>query len=223
MNTPSIKGKRIGAAIIDIIFIIFILFFSSIISSLIFFSTYRYNHNYTLISIIYAIIPLGIIFIYYTVFPYITKGCTLGKLIIGVKVTNLNYNRPTFLQLTFRNIFFFEALLFYVCTLSNRLMFGFIIYFLIFLINFGLTLTIFIMILSTQEERGLHDFIAKTYVVDKHFDIHKVTQTNAIERTQMDWAIFDDEDEVPNPFNKQHNQTETNDNEDEIEILTKKD
>lgn len=210
------KGKRLGAAIIDLIIILFTITLTSTITSLL---IYRYN-LYIIPILITSFLPLLLFFIYYTVIPYLTKGSTLGKLMVGIKVVTLDYKKPTFLRLFIRNIFFFQTLLFNVPIILSILHLReltVVLSILIGLINFGITLVIFIMIISTEEERGLHDYIAKTSVVSKQFDIAKATQANALERSQMDWAIFDD-----TPTTQIHEDSNHN-NSDHIEILNRND
>lgn len=213
------KGKRIAAAIIDSIIIFFVITVSSSIISLIVYSI-LYVNNYLISILLTCLLPLLICFIYYTLLPYLLKGSTIGKLIVGIKVVSLIYKKPTFLQLFIRNIFFFETLL---SVLPILFLYFFhsgetltvIISLLVGFIGLGINLVIFIMILSTEEERGLHDHIAKTCVVSRRFDIDKITEANALERSQMDWAIFEDAPTSQNPDDSNPN----NDDDDQIEIL----
>jgi len=239
MNTQnqSIKGKRIGAAIIDLIIVGVGIGIVSIILSIMTFSigyttmepnTIKPNNqyiykNFYLIQILNTVIPLLIWFIYYTVFPYFTKGRTLSKLMFGIKVVSLDYQKPSFIQLLFRNIFFIQFLFLngtiLILSLAGAYGLSLFLNFLGYVIVFGLDLTILIMIIATEEGRGFHDYIAKTYVVDKNFDIDKLSQVNALERSQMDWAVFDDND-LPSKIGDDNS---LRNDSDQIEILHRKD
>jgi uncharacterized RDD family membrane protein YckC len=204
VERKSVKGPRIGAAVID--YIIF-----GIISGMINVSTtfmflfsnaYYYRSSHLLRSLIIAlVINLVFCFLYYTLFPYLTKGRTLGKLMVGVKVVSYDYSEAKFRQLFFRNIFFFEALIFNGFNLLffynlSRSMIATSSLFTSSIVNVLsgiLNLVILIMILATSDERGLHDMIAKTVVVEKDFDLNRLNQANILERREMTWAEFDDE------------------------------
>ncbi|QVK18594.1 RDD family protein [Mycoplasmatota bacterium] len=219
------KGKRIGAAIIDGIIISSGISIIYTLVSLLTYSTHVYSAiNIRLIIILSnAILPLLIYFIYYTCLPYLTKGSTIGKLIVGIKVVSLDYKAPSFKHLFLRNIFFFEILLFNVpITFITLTMLGgslsVVLTLLTGLICLGINVAMFIMIISTEDERGLHDYIAKTCVVSRQFDIDKINQANALERSQMDWAIFEDSNPIQSDENINYNN-----NGDQIEILNNKD
>ncbi len=225
----SVKGQRVGAAIIDYMLVALCNFLLSLVFMFIFlpiltggrYGAIGLTFSIGSITIYGTLASLIFYFIYYTLFPYLTKGSTIGKLIVGIKVVNLEYQKPTFMQLLIRNIFLLETLVF---SLPLSLLSFFIIDPLIFLglfvnlIKYGINLTILIMILATDDERGFHDYLAKTYVVDKNFDIDRLTKANALERSQMEWAIFDDGSLPPD----EKDSTVNNQGEDTIEILNRK-
>ncbi|ERJ12688.1 RDD family protein [Haloplasma contractile] len=201
IERKSVKGPRIGAAIIDWIFY---LIMSFLIRTPIQFLVYRMNMRDLTFSWINFLLGLLIAFMYYTLVPYITKGKTLGKLLIGIKVVSSEFERPNLKELTFRNIFFLSSLIIGGITLVlnilvNTASFTSIIGLgLLSLVNIIIYITIFVMILATPEERGFHDMIAGTYVVSKDFDLDELNNTNVLERQGMEWAEFDDDLDIKN-------------------------
>lgn len=230
VKNRSVKGARIGAAIIDIILVGIITTIVGTILSL----SYGYltvvnedpdDINTALNTLrkpaVYSyIFSLLFVFLYYTVIPYFTKGKTLGKLMLGIKVVSIDYSIPTFGQLLLRNIFFFETLIFNGLSVlilysinslhsaSAMIGSGAVGWF-----SYLINIVIMVMILATAEERGFHDMIARTYVVSKDFDLDKLNRVNAIERKDMEWAEFDDDN------NGEIDIINNNDEDDEIGII----
>ncbi|HEY8364077.1 MAG TPA: RDD family protein [Haloplasmataceae bacterium] len=190
----SVKNRRLGAAIIDGMFIFFSIFIFSMfqIIMLPFFSIIEF-------------FIITLLFIYYTIFPLFTNGSTLGKLILGIKITTIDYQKPRFYQFLLRNILFFEAILVFLLPTIFGIIF--------FILSFFINIIIFFMVMLGKEERGIHDYIANTLVVDRSFDITLVNQVDTLEQKQMTWAIFND---TKNDLTNQVS-------DDEIEILKKKD
>lgn len=214
---PNVKGKRIAAVILDSIFQGFLTLLFYIIALI---SGINLDFDSIYEFLIYiSIIPAVTLFLYYTLIPYFLKGSTFGKLLLSIRVVSFDFQKASFLQLLIRNVRFFIAIL--TSVIPYVLYFAFQTSFVLFLgifgsfLNFGAQLTIFIMILSNDEERGFHDMIANTYVVDRSFDIAKANQVNALERQTMNWAIFEDD---ANPTN---NGIPNQQDEDDIEILRK--
>ena len=221
----SVKGIRIAAAIIDMIIVSFIV---GIISGIITVpaliasdpSADKINTAYFIAGIFSAVFY----FLYYTLLPYLFKGATFGKLMLGIRVVSADYGKASFWQLLIRNIFLVNQLVMIpitqtITTTNEQQMLtvnfsgGSIITNLIFYI---LYLVIFIMILATDEERGFHDLIGRTYVVDKNFSIEKLNQVNAMEIHGMEWAEFEN---TPNYY--QPNTTDSTN--DKIAILKDED
>ncbi len=233
MNTQigSVKGQRIAAFIIDSFIISFGIFIVIIIYSITNNSIMIGTNERTLpyIGYLFSTILLFLLFFsYYTLLPYFTKGFTLGKLVAGIKIISIDYTKSTFIQLLKRNFYLFEIVIIFgfsfLVSLISLNQSSFLIVFLLFtLINFFISLIIFIMIIATEEGVGFHDLFAKTFVVTKNFDINNLTRINPVERNQMSWAIFDD-DPIIKPTNiKKGEKSNYNDDEDQIEILRKKD
>lgn len=234
VQKKSIKGERIGAAIVDQIILGFISFVLGIlITMLIVFTIYQnnsyesrqfiiFNSDKSIITqAITFFVSLLFTFVYFTLIPYFTKGKTIGKSIVGIKVVSIDYKKASFLQLLIRNIFFFETLilsgisLIILSTINENNAFsmlfssGFL-----GLLSIVINIVILIMILATSDERGFHDMIAKTCVVPKNFDIDKLNQVNAFERRDMEWAVFENEDN-----DKNLDILDKNNDDDKIDIL----
>lgn len=94
--------------------------------------------NFDLHYVMVAIMTLGIPFTYY-VWLYTKYGATLGKMLIKIKVVDLNYEKISFSQVIIRLLSYWLSLI------------GFI----------G-----FLWIIIDQNNQGFHDKIAKTYVVN---------------------------------------------------------
>ena len=88
---------------------------------------------------IFIIIAVIISWLYYSLMESSQRQATLGKLAAGIKVTDLNGNRISFLQATGR----------YFAKILSGLMFG-----------IG-----YLMIIFTEKKQGLHDILAGTLVV----------------------------------------------------------
>jgi uncharacterized RDD family membrane protein YckC len=223
VERKSLKGPRIGAAIIDLIIFGIINGIINVSTTFMFLfkNSYYYGDNIFRSLVLGLIISLIFCFLYYTVFPYLTKGRTLGKMMVGIKVVSHDYNEAKFSQLFFRNIFFFETLIFnslnilfmYNITRSAMITSSFITGSFTNVISGILNLVIFIMILATSDERGFHDMIARTVVVEKDFDLNRLNQANVLERREMTWAEFDDEamqatNKKDSPYNPEDDEIE---------------
>lgn len=214
----DVRSRRVAAAIIDLFFILFFAIVGSIIMSFIIDSYFLVSLSFLLYIVSPSIFSLTML-AYYTLIPYLLKGATIGKAIVKIKVVTLSYQTPSFSQYFKRNIYFFLSLLICIFSFSIyiRLKYPYgtyfvLLLFLVFLVYFILNSINLLMIIATDEQRGIHDFIAKTYVVYKHFSTDPLNQINLLEKEHMDWAIFEGEEQ------KTETISETN-NEDEIEIL----
>lgn len=203
----SAKGARIAAAIIDYCLISVVAFIVSMINTFLsmdFSSTNEQDMLRTVFDslIITQSIILSFNFLYFTLFPFITKGRTIGKLISGIRVVSNDYTKASFLQLLIRNVYFIlglteSTILFFVykTVVSESDLVSFQIFSAIIgMFSTLIYLTIFIMILATENGVGLHDIIARTVVVKKDFQVDDVNYVNALERRDMSWANFADND-----------------------------
>lgn len=126
--------------------------------------SYELNSN----GYVYTIGSIVITFLYFSVFVYFTKGQTLGKKIMGIRIVSNkgkelkmhNYLIRTFILngvimnlLTLIAICFKESTYLTIYTVASNL-------------DMILMIIIFLMILFYKDGRGLHDILAGTKVID---------------------------------------------------------
>lgn len=126
--------------------------------------SYELNSN----GYVYTIGNIIIIFLYYGVFVYFTKGQTLGKRIMGIKIVS-NKGKELKLYNYFIRTFILNGVIMNLCTLI-AICFKESTYITIYTAasNFDMILMIilFLMILFWKDGRGLHDILAGTKVID---------------------------------------------------------
>ena len=117
---------------------------------------------------VYTIVNIIIIFLYFGVFVYFTKGQTLGKRIMGIKIVS-NKGKDLKIYNYFIRAFILNGVILNLCTLI-AICFKESTYLKIYSAasNFDLILMIilFLMILFWKDGRGLHDILAGTKVID---------------------------------------------------------
>lgn len=204
----SAKNARIGASVIDLIIVYGIMsilvFARLVIRNFVYYGDRE--TTYRSIGIILTVAIPVICFTYYTLIPYFTKGATLGKLIVGIRVRSLNYDFASFRQLFFRNVFFFHQLScapIQIFRMMDRHSYSYqsnlILNFIFHAIFIFLYIIIMIMILVTDEERGLHDMLSGTIVTFKGVTLERINQATLLERKDMSWAEFEDQPLLSKP------------------------
>lgn len=117
---------------------------------------------------VYTIGNIIIIFLYFGVFAYVTKGQTLGKKIMGIRIVSNKGNNVKWYQYFIR-AFILNGVILNILTLI-AVCFKESTYLTIYSAasNFDMILMIilFLMILFYKDGRGLHDILAGTKVVD---------------------------------------------------------
>lgn len=107
---------------------------------------------------------------YFIVFGYLNKGQTLGKKICKIKVVNKDNGRPSIWNMIVRSLFIYGVftLLFsviFVNILNNKIFtYGYTI---ITYIEAIFMIICFFMVLYKKDGKGLHDIMAKTYVIEE--------------------------------------------------------
>lgn len=107
---------------------------------------------------------------YFIVFGYLNKGQTLGKKICKIKVVNKDNDRPSIWNMIIRSLFIYgiSTLLFniiFINILNNKIFtYGYTI---ITYIETIFMIICFFMILYKKDGKGLHDLMAKTYVIEE--------------------------------------------------------
>jgi len=205
-NTP-VKGERLIAAVLDYIFLIVF----QIIPSIILIMMVDINElldwfldaaltvppqdfiYFTIGSSISAVI-IGLFL--YVLIPTYKNGQTLGKMIMKVKVVDEGGNNPkmrthfvraiemwgNFLSLPF---VFLLPISYYTATgITSMISTG----------AFIALLVAFIMILSSPDERGIHDKIAKTYVIHAGETLNQEPTAKPMKQDDDDWLSDMDDD-----------------------------
>ena len=126
--------------------------------------SYELNKN----GYVYTIGSIVIIFLYFGVFVYFTKGQTLGKRIMGIRIVS-NKNKKVKWYQYFIRAFILNGVILNIVTLI-AICFKESTYLKIYMTasNFDtiLMIILFLMVLFYKEGRGLHDILAGTKVID---------------------------------------------------------
>ncbi len=130
--------------------------------------TQEYSYIMNKNGYVYVIGDIVIIFLYFGLFAYWTKGQTLGKKLFSLKIVS-NKDKELKPYNYFIRAFILNSVILKICTLI-AVCFNKSTYFKIY--NTGsnidsiLLMIIMLMILFNKEGRGLHDMIAGTKVID---------------------------------------------------------
>lgn len=154
---------------------------------------------------VYTIGNIIIIFLYFGVFVYFTKGQTLGKRIMGIKIVS-NKGKELKWYNYFIRAFILNGVILNLCTLI-AICFKESTYLKIYSAasNFDLILMIilFLMILFWKDGRGLHDILAGTKVID----VRDEANLEVVEETKEK-----DEVEIIKPKKSRKKKEEKNEN-----------
>ena len=154
---------------------------------------------------VYTIGNIIIIFLYFGVFVYFTKGQTLGKRIMGIKIVS-NKGKDLKIYNYFIRAFILNGVILNLCTLI-AICFKESTYLKIYSAasNFDLILMIilFLMILFWKDGRGLHDILAGTKVID----VRDEANLEVVEETKEK-----DEVEIIKPKKSRKKKEEKNEN-----------
>lgn len=126
------------------------------------------THDITVVYMLSTMINLLIIFIYFVLIPYKTKGITLGQVLFDLKTVSLEDEELTIRQLIKRSLIL-HAVIFDILVLITVYILPVKSYFIVVsflgIIQFLLVIISGFMILYRKDRRGLHDLIANTNVV----------------------------------------------------------
>ena len=107
---------------------------------------------------------------YFIVFAFLNKGQTLGKKLCKIKVVNKEGGTPSIWNMIFRSLFIYgiSTLLFsvlFVNVLDSKIFtYGYTI---VTYVEAIFMMISFFMIMYKKDGKGLHDIIAKTYVIEE--------------------------------------------------------
>lgn len=115
------------------------------------------------------LIYLVVYFFYFVIFNIITKGITLGKKITGLQIVSLDNREATFGQYLLRSliaygyfVYLLELIVPHVIPMKYLM---YVVGGLSIVMNF-LQIVVSISVISNDDNRGLHDILAKTKVID---------------------------------------------------------
>lgn len=184
--------KRMSAYLIDIIIMLIILGFISILykpdnialnnnlnlltveyaSGEINFSSYmaqsstiykEIDLNNLIINVINAIYIIG----YFIILPYFNNGQTIGKKMMSINVRAISNGKLTIEKLFIRNLIInglFYLIAVIVCSIIIPANYYFITVTTMGIIQIGLILTSMFMVIYRKDKKGLHDLLARTWV-----------------------------------------------------------
>ena len=135
------------------------------------YSNIQIDYSYKLIkySIMPTIISLMCILLYFVVIQFYFDGRTLGKLLMNLKIVSNNDKKLTILNFFIRSLIVNEVFInilniifILVLTKNNYLVYNQIIY----PITYILEMSIIATILFDKNNRGIHDYISNTKVIE---------------------------------------------------------
>lgn len=127
---------------------------------------YELQKSSIIINTVNVVLYVG----YFIVFGYLNKGQTLGKKLCKIKVVSKDNNIPSIWNMIVRSIFIYGivTLLFsiiFINILNNKIFtYGYTI---ITYIESIFIIICFFMVLYKKDGKGLHDLMAKTYVIEE--------------------------------------------------------
>ncbi|MFW6298362.1 MAG: RDD family protein [Bacillota bacterium] len=182
-NARAVKGQRLAAAAVDYIILIFTGFIASFLlvpfigaEAILeaFFSAMEGgadNEGFIQLTVFTTLFELILGLVYYGLIPAKRKGQTIGKMFFHVKAVDEEGENPSLVVHLKRAVMLYSlylgtpALLLilvdYNAYLATSTLLGFI--------TSGIVLVSLIALSTRSDARGLHDIIAKTYVVDEYF------------------------------------------------------
>lgn len=119
-------------------------------------------------NMINSIINIIVLVTYFITVPFITNGKTLGKYILGIKITSKNKESLTISGLIIRNLVF-NGLIYLIGSLILLLITSGTTYFILLIIlgiiQIILSLISIFMVIYRKDFRGLHDILSNTVVL----------------------------------------------------------
>ena len=125
--------------------------------------------------------------LYFVVFQGFTKGQTLGKKIMRLKIVSTTDKELTYVQLLIRTVFLYSIIYSFVMMTSVYIIpvqyftkFSNIVY----MLNYLLTLAVLSMIVFNRDRKGLHDVVAKTRVMMMDFKGNEIRDKSLFKRKE---------------------------------------
>lgn len=127
---------------------------------------YQYSKESIPTTAISLIITIG----YFVVFQYLNNGQSIGKKLLKIRIVGKDNSKVNIMQIFIRSIFIYQIILsitdlIIIYTLNKTDYLN--IYGILTWINSIFIIISALFILYRKDKRGLHDFMAKTYVVSE--------------------------------------------------------
>lgn len=132
-------------------------------------NTKAYTYKMNRLTIYENVTTFIIMIIYFVLVPYLTGGSTLGKKILGLRLENKGGKKIMPFDLLIRAVILYGipfSLFLSIASfvLKERLFFG--LYTFIEVISYILSIVVIVTTFAKKDNRGIHDILAKTKVVD---------------------------------------------------------
>ena len=127
------------------------------------------SYNLSRSEIPMSIITIVITFLYFCIFQYYTEGKTVGKLLLKLKLISDDGKRVSMAQLILRSSIINSLITSIIIILVTLTMdkYGFNrIGTIVQLVDYGIIIGSYICILCRKDNKGLHDIVAHTKVID---------------------------------------------------------
>lgn len=128
-----------------------------------------YNYKLVKLSIIPTSISIVILILYFVGLQYLLKGQTLGKKIMKLQIKSNNNKKLNIFNYILRSLILNEVLInvvsiVFILVLNKS---GYLIYNqIVYVISYVIEMAIIFMIVFDKNNRGLHDYLSNTKVVD---------------------------------------------------------
>ena len=156
-------------------------------------------YNVSKYSVVYNVIMVVLLGLYFIVFNVVTDGQTLGKKLVGLKIVNKDGGSVSVGSYILRFIILYGPLYYIILIIGSMLMSVNNFYSLALVVsnikNY-LSVAIFVFILYRSDNRGLHDFVAGTRVIDlKYKEKEKLDGLNGTKKKNKGKKIIVDSEE----------------------------
>ncbi len=206
----NVKTERVIAAIIDSIILGVISYFIMTVAGIIlaitlgdewgmliagplsFFFVQDSTDNTIIVIFAYTTITAIFHFIYYVLFPVLTKGATLGKLLVKIKVVDLSGKNASFRQLLFRSVIFWLS--FFPVPLTIMLAYSksqyVFLYISLSIATYVIYIIVLFSILANNEGQAFYDRWFGVKTIFTGYD--EKAEMKTVQALNKDWLIVED-------------------------------
>lgn len=131
--------------------------------------TIAYNYRLSKLNFISSIILIICLILYFVLIQYLLKGQTLGKRIFNLKIVNKDNNVPSIINLLLRELILTGILITIaqiICLFTLNANDYYNVSYYIQIISYGMEIAILFTTLISSSNRGLHDIISGTSVIE---------------------------------------------------------